>query len=90
MTEDLHELRRRLESEVFPPSPIEVLLRIIFLPLYLLGAFLGSPAGSYSTERGSESPSPSQRPPVHNIEQITWTDWKGRERKITIYRELHG
>jgi hypothetical protein len=27
-------------------------------------------------------------PLLSNLEEITWTDWKGRERKMTIHREV--
>lgn len=27
---------------------------------------------------------------LENIEEIEWTDWKGRTRTIKIHREVHG
>jgi len=30
----------------------------------------------------------SSQPVVRNVEEIVWTDWKGRERKMTIHREV--
>ena len=31
---------------------------------------------------------PSYSPVLKNIEEITWTDWKGRSRNITVHREV--
>jgi len=27
---------------------------------------------------------------ISNVEEVTWVDWKGRERKMVIHREVHG
>jgi hypothetical protein len=32
---------------------------------------------------------PSAPAGLQNVEVITWTDWRGRERKIIIHREVH-
>jgi len=26
---------------------------------------------------------------IKNVEEIVWVDWKGRERRMTIHREVH-
>lgn len=30
----------------------------------------------------------SPRPIISNLEEVTWTDWKGRDRKMSIHREV--
>jgi len=27
-------------------------------------------------------------PRMRNLEEVTWTDWKGRDRKMSIHREV--
>ncbi len=36
-------------------------------------------------KQGQFSPS---EPIMRNLEEVTWTDWKGRERKMRIHREV--
>ena len=59
----------------------------------IVGLIAGIPIGWFAAQffTGLQSPqlSTSQsNSKVENVEEIVWTDWKGRERKMIIHREV--
>jgi len=58
-----------------------------FWPFPLLN-FIMSMAGKTGQRNMPMLQTPSRSPAVVNSEDITWTDWKGRTRNMTIRREV--
>ena len=46
-----------------------------------------APAAAYRLQR--LEPESSNTPLLSNEETWEWTDWKGRERKLTVHRTVH-